>query len=64
MLGILHDQKKALDTLKIGFQIVVNHPPCRFWASNSGHQEEQPMLLATKPSLQSPPLILLILGLS
>ena len=50
-------QKRALDPFTNGCE-----PPCGCWELNSGHLEEQSVLLITEPSLQ-PQTKSLILGL-
>lgn len=43
-------QKRAPDPITDGCE-----PPCRCWELNSGHSEEQAMLLTSEPSLQPLP---------
>lgn len=44
-------QKKALDPLELALPMVVSQ--CGCWKSNPGPLTEQPIFLATKPSLQT-----------
>jgi hypothetical protein len=49
---LLQGQKRLLDPLELGLQMVFNWPTCRSWKRSLKPLQKQPVHLSTEPSLQ------------